>query len=174
MNKVHNNIKVHNNNKSNNMKVGSNLGHNNNKGNKLSRSLINIFHSNNKANNNNKVKNTCYNSFSNCSDNRSSNFYFNTDRALSLPNVTTNHGNGWRKILHCNIIEDKTIVNTINNSTMLTCSCSSLLQRNVTFSVCKFPREVNMYVITVPPKIWRPKPIDRFIPLPPSPDIDDN
>ena len=99
MNKVHNNIKVHNNNKSNNMKVGSNLGHNNNKGNKLSRSLINIFHSNNKANNNNKVKNTCYNSFSNCSDNRSSNFYFNTDRALSLPNVTTNHGNGWRKIL---------------------------------------------------------------------------
>ena len=57
---------------------------------------------------------------------------------------------------------------------MLTCSCSSLLQKNVAFSDCKLPRDVNMHVITVPPKIWRPKPMDRFIPLPPSPDIDDD
>ena len=31
-----------------------------------------------------------------------------------------------------------------------------------------------MHIITVPLKIWRPKPVDRFIPLPPYSDIDDD
>ena len=75
---------------------------------------------------------------------------------------------------HCNTIKDKTIVNSIITSTMLTCSCSSLPPRNVTFSDCKLPLEVNMHIITVPLKIWRPKPVDRFILLPPYFDIDDD
>ena len=179
MNTVHDHIEVHNNNKGTNIQVGSNANQNNDTcnnmkvGSKLSRTLIDIVHNNNKVHINIKVNNTCYNSFSNCSINRSSNFYFNADRALSLLNVATNHSDGRCKLLHYNIIK-KPIVNIINTSTMLTCNCSSLLQKNVAFSDCKLPRDVNMHVITVPPKIWRPKPIDRFIPLPPSPDIDDD
>ena len=141
---MHNNSKVRNNNKVHNIKVDS----------KFSRPLINVVPEINIIHKNNKVYNTCFVSFSTCSINRSSNFYFNADRALSLPNVTTNHGDGWRnKISHCNIIQDKTIVNTFDTSTILTCSCSSLLQKNVTFFDCKLPLKVNMHVITVPPKI---------------------
>ena len=78
------------------------------------------------------------------------------------------------KISHCNIIQDKTIVNTFDTSTILTCSYSLLLQKNVTFFDCKLPLKVNIHIITVPPKIRRPKPIDSLIPLPPFPDIDDD
>ena len=127
------------------------------------------------CNNINKVYNTCFNSFSTCSVNRSSNFYFTADRALSLPTIATNHGDCRRKkISHCNIIQDKTIINTINASTILTCSCCSLLQSTATFFDRTLPLTVHMYVITIPPKIWRPKPIDKFIPLPPYPDVDDD
>ena len=91
-----------------------------------------------------------------------------------MTNVATNHGNGpCKKISYCNIIQDKTIINTIDTSTILTCSYNSLLQKNVIFFDCTLPLKANMHVITVPPKIWRPKPIDRFILLPPYPDIDD-
>ena len=34
--------------------------------------------------------------------------------------------------------------------------------------------QVKMNIIIVPPKMWRPEVSDRFVPLPPHPDIDDN
>ena len=127
------------------------------------------------CNNNNNVYNTCFNSFSNCSVNSSSNFYFTADRALSVPPIATNHGDCRRKkISHCNIIQDKTIINTINTSTILSCSCSFLIQPTVTFFDRTLPLKVHLHVITIPTKIWRTKPIDRFIPLSPYPDVDDD
>ena len=165
INQVHNRNKVCSNTKVQDIKVDS----------KFSQPLMKLVPNINTFNKNNKFYNICFNSFSTCSINRSSNFNFTADRALSLPNVVTNHGDSKRKkISHCNIIQDKTIIDTINTSTILICSCSSLLQPNVTFFDRKLPLKVHMHVITVPQKIWRPKPIDRFIPLPPYPNVDDD
>ena len=62
---------------------------------------------------------------------------------------------------------------TVN--TILTCSCSSLplLSKTVSF-VDSTPQPARVHVITVPPKIWRPKMKDKFIPLPPHPDVDED
>ena len=147
INRVHNKNKVRHNTKDQNIKVDS----------KLSQPLIKIVPNINILNKKHKVVNTCFDSFSTCSINRSSNFYFTADRALSLPNVTANHGDSkLKKISHCNIIQDKTIINTINISTNLTCSCSSLLQQTITFFDRKLLLKVHLHVITVPPKIWIP------------------
>ena len=72
------------------------------------------------------------------------------------------------------MIKDKTIVNTIDTATILTCSCNALLPKKVSFSDNMLPLQINMDIITVPPKIWRPKAPDKFISLPPNPDVDDN
>ena len=71
------------------------------------------------------------------------------------------------------MIKDKTIVNTIDTTTILTCSCSDLLPKRVSFLDSMLLLQINMNVVTVPPRNWRPKALDKLILLPPNPDVDD-
>ena len=59
-------------------------------------------------------------------------------------------------------------------NTILTCSCSSLLSKKVSFVDSKSQPTARVHIITVPPKIWRPKMKYKFIPLPPHPDVDED
>ena len=56
----------------------------------------------------------------------------------------------------------------------LTSCCSSLLPKQVSFSTSMKQQQAKIHVITVPPKIRRPKIKDRFIPDPTLMDIDDD
>ena len=71
-------------------------------------------------------------------------------------------------------IEDSASVNSKTTTPILTCSCSSLLPKRVFFSDTMQPFSARVHVITVPPKIWRPKPKDKFVSSPVHQDVNDD
>ena len=122
----------------------------------------------------NKVKLLSFNSCSNYNINCSSNLYCNTDRALPLQIFDTKHVNNRYKVPHRSAIEDSATVNTRTTTTVITCSCSSILPKQVSFSGTMQPLSARVHVITASPRIWRPNPKDRLIPSPVHQDVNDN
>ena len=93
--------------------------------------------------------------------------------ALPVPPIATQNDDIKYEVWHRNITKDKVTLNTMTANTILTCSCSSLLSKRVSFVDIKRQPTARFHVITVPPKIWRPKMMDTCIHLPPHTDVDE-
>ena len=139
---------------------------------KVSSGIRNESLDSNSLNNYNNVPS--FNSTSVCSINCNFNSNSNMISALPVPPIVTANDDTTYKVSHRNIIKDKITLNTMTANTILTCSCSSLLSKKVSFVDSKPHHTARVHVITVPPKIWRPKMKDKFIPLPPHPDVDED
>ena len=126
----------------------------------------------NSLNNYNNV--TSFNSNSICSFNCDFNSNCNMISALPVPYIVTQNDDIKYEVSHRNITKDKVTLNTMTANTILTCSCSSLLSKRVSFVEIKTKPTARVYVITVPPNIWPQKMKDKFIPLPPHTDVDED
>ena len=123
---------------------------------------------------NNKFKLISFSSCSNDSFNCSSNLFWNPDSALPVQTVDTKHINRECKVPRRLPIEDSASVNSKTTTPVLTCSCSSLLPKRVFFSDTMQSLSARVHVITVLPKIGRPKSKDEFVSSPVHQDVDDN
>ena len=126
----------------------------------------------NSLNNYNKVN--FFDSNSICIFNCDFNSNCNMISALPVPHIVTQNDDIKYEVSHRNIIKDKITLNTMTANTILTCSCSSLLSKRVSFVEIKTQPTARVLVITVPPNIWPPKMKDKFIPLPPHTDVDED
>ena len=99
----------------------------------------------------NNVKLLCLDSCSNYSINCSSNLYYNADRALRIHTFDTKHVNNQYKVPYCSAIEDSATISTKTTTTVLNCSCSSLLPKQVSFSDTRQLLSAMVHVITITP-----------------------